>query len=471
MSDPLGRLSVLSDHDLWEEYRARGLSVDDATRHVELRRTAVQEPELGRQETTAAQDMGPLWTVLQAGGETVGSLPKMVGQLATPIATHIVQSLHTSPEGKAEAGRAGQDIYNLFGKLDPANALTDEERRSVATSQAENPLATDIGTVGAIFGPPAVLGASKLIGSRMEGAALKRRMLTAETDMAEERLNAMRRGIGEQLGGIAPTSPAPVEPSVARDWQPPIEPLNAETQQAIRDFEAGKITGEDLRYQMDVGAGRTPSRVAPTVPQAPPRASSAPRGPPVVPPAAVPPAGASAPARVTEGLPLPGSPKGMTALGPPTPPAPTAPTVTEILVGKRGTVPYYPRGGAAEQARAPLPIKSGLPTPARMVTASQPLAEALGQAPKLEPFTGAGFTGASRVMQSPLYQQASSLARQFLKDPSLTAQFPELAGMDEAGLTKALRTLMMEQGQGGASAPALTSLPKFLQRLKPAVAR
>jgi hypothetical protein len=484
-----GPFDTLSDADLWEHYRDAGLSAEDATHHVQLRSLAQQGPAISDQEKADVQNVGPLATAAQNALEwspaAVASLPHALLKLATPPDTpgswHMLSShkgladfVPPDPMGSLEAKAAGLS-YTDFQK---AKGVSDEA----------NPTAALVGKAGGLAtGPVAAIGAKLGRMTQVAGATK-----AAALEGQQLRNTQLRQAIAERS---APAE-APRMPSM--DWQPPVEPVNAETQQAIADFNAGKITGEDLRYQMDVAAGRTPapmSRVAPTVPESPPAAPSAL---PVVPQAAVPPQGATTPA-VTGGLPLPGSPKGMTAIGPPTPPVPTTPTVTEILEGKGSMVPQATTdvlqtrmGEATIPGRPDLGINSppgpyqraapamrSLSSPtgaqaadlAKMTTASQGLAEALGQAPKVEPFTGAGFTGASRVMQSPLYRQAGSLARQFLKDPSLTAQFPEFAGMDEAALTKALRTLLMEQGQGGASAPALTSLPKFLQRLKPAGAR
>jgi hypothetical protein len=63
---------------------------------------------------------------------------------------------------------------------------------------------------------------------------------------------------------------------------------------------------------------------------------------------------------------MPGTTRGFTAMGGPTPPVPTAPTLTEMQQGltaqgmarQEGVLPYYPRGGSAEQALAPRPVAS-----------------------------------------------------------------------------------------------------------------
>jgi len=225
----------------------------------------------------------------------------------------------------------------------------------------------------------------------------------------------------------------------------------------------------------------TPSAVAPTVPsEAPPTLE-----------------------------PIPGQPKDFTAVGRPTPPPPNAPTVTEFqdrlagrsnltLLGKGQTLPYYPRGGAAEQAMPPGPAESP-PLPGSILTKAAAVKHLLGMsaqdfetaAPSLLPpelleqvraWRDAGKTpadvdavmrdfggyeaepsgaGAAEAMQHPAYQNADVLARQAVRIA------PEFAKLSVEQATVRLRSMILDYARThGGQVPALTTLPKFLQRLR-----
>lgn len=144
-------------------------------------------------------------------------------------------------------------------------------------------------------------------------------------------------------------------------------PLHPDAQRAIRDFEAGKITGEDLRTALDKAAGRGGTTELPVKGEVA--------------------AGFDIPPKITDGPPgsgqeqlepIPGTQgRGLAVTGQRrTPPEGTkAPSLAEltgtaqlgetadrIQQQRQGTLPYYPRGGRVEQSVGAKPVES-LPAP------------------------------------------------------------------------------------------------------------
>src|SRR6266576_669432 len=70
-------------------------------------------------------DLGPVMTGLQKAGETAGSM----AQFPISLATHVAQSLTTSPKNQATLGQAGEDIANA---VDPNTYLSPQEQELVA---------------------------------------------------------------------------------------------------------------------------------------------------------------------------------------------------------------------------------------------------------------------------------------------------------------------------------------------------
>ncbi len=206
--------AILSDHDLYDRLRDHGLTHEQAVHHIELRRMA--EMPVG------PEPMGPLATGLQAAGETVAGIPRMVGQIATPLAAELVAWLHNSPEGQAQARKAGADVSQWFGLLDPNRALSDQERALVDASRAENPLSAMLGTVGPIMAG-AFAGASK---AKSAVTSSLRSAFRKEVQAAMETANlGLPNRPGETLTRIAPngfevtgpraTPPVPRAPTIA----------------------------------------------------------------------------------------------------------------------------------------------------------------------------------------------------------------------------------------------------------------
>jgi hypothetical protein len=317
---------------------------------------------------------------------------------------------------------------------------------------------------------------------RTAGALLDRPQLTNEL-LRTKIAAAARQAQPDMPPPAAPETPPPTEPSTP---QRPELPVHPDAIQAMRDFEAGKISGADLRTAMDVAAGRQPADATaqtPVVPQV---------------------SQAGVPPRISNPQPIPGSPQGISVVGPPTPPAPTAPTVAEMQpsvagLGTGKTLPYYPRGGQVEQSMAPPPVQSplpagGLPQSPQEIAASLKdqlsLARSLGQEPTPEAltrilqskgvapdqipavidalnpsYTGGGFENVSSAIQHPAYQRASILANRIVGDPQLVQQYPQFAGQTAEQATATLRKMLVAHAEAGGEMPPLTSLSRFLARL------
>lgn len=245
--------------------------------------------------------------------------------------------------------------------------------------------------------------------------------------------------------------------------------------QALADFKAGKISQEDL----DTALGYAVRPAAPadaTLTPSPPRAP----GPAVGPPS-------------------------MRTVTPDPLAEPTFQRRGVAALGKGEQFPYYPRGGAEEQAMSPGPATPSGPPGHVAPLAPGQLKTLLDLSPKefdaasgmLSPemraqiqelraggatgahveaavgrmgapsFSGGGFQGISEAMNTPAYQQAGTLAARILKDPKLLAQYPQFAGQNPEAATATLQRMLVEHARSGGTVPALTSLSRFLGRLSP----
>jgi len=218
--------------------------------------------------------------------------------------------LESQDIGKGGAFALGAARGMSFGLSDVAQklALSPEEQQSVSTTASEHPGYTKAGTIAGaaipfLAGSPLganAIGARTAIGAA-QGFGLTRGNVMDRSQNAllgaiaarygPEVLGAAGRGVkgvlGRFLGGeIGKGLPAPVaaaEGLAAEPGRPFALTSNAELQQAmrgmeqelstgevspgasstdaqlaIRDFQAGKISGEDLRTALDVAGGRTP---------------------------------------------------------------------------------------------------------------------------------------------------------------------------------------------------------------------
>jgi hypothetical protein len=272
-------------------------------------------------------------------------------------------------------------------------------------------------------------------------------------------------GLARRVGGMRFGAPAAEAASAEEAPMTELQPVNRpgplvhpDVAQATRDYEAGKITGEDLRTAYDVAAGRSLPPEAPAT--TPPKVQN-----PLDALRSVPDASLSPTPPLEQSAAAPGVTEGraasamQSALG-------KEPTVAKSYLElqqllRKGIprdqikVDYWTRGGAAEQSipptRAPSPPT---PNPA-MTEASRPLAEALGQVPK------AGSASAvAGAMQSPAYQGASRLAHH-----ALVQGWGPFQGMSEPEATAVLQKMILDRVQAGREIPPITSIKKFLDRL------
>lgn len=450
MSDPTGRLNRLSDADLWEQYRDQGLSAEEATHHVQLRAVANQGPAIAEQETAQIQDVGPAATAAQNAIDwspaATLNLPTALLRMASPpdkpgswrlLASRkgLADFLPSDPLGSVEAKASGLS-YEDFQK---AKGVSDEA----------SPTAALIGKAGGIAAGPlaaigARLGARASVTSATKAAGLEYQQLQNE---------ALRRSLGERLGGLPETPPtaSPAEVAAMRQFDLPLEQVRGRLGDRPAALGGGNPapTAEQLaaiEARRQAAMASTPSRVAPTVPESPAAGPQASPSAPVVPPAAVPPAGAVKPA--------PSQAPILPALRAAADPMETTPAY--VRSGNPRTLPYFPRGGAAEQARAPGPVSSMPGSPQRMVDASLPLAKALDP----ESFTGGGFSGVAAAMRQPAYQRADVLAGQAVR-----LGIGPFKGLSIPDATRLLQKMILDKVQAGGSIPPITTVPKFLQGL------
>jgi hypothetical protein len=329
--------------------------------------------------------------------------------------------------------------WNAFVRATPANIGYAPER---ALLEATGVKSDDPASVEEQFHRGGNVASLALLGAKPAALGRVARGLTPPImgKLAEGFTPPMVRAVGARLLGKAPPTPEAEIPSPAAiqtemDAARAAEPgLHPDAAQAMRDFEAGKISGADLRTALDVAAGRTPTEpviqpsrpaVAPTVPEATPTAAGAVASNQPVPPAAVPPQGAVARPAVSQ-------------------PGPSG-----------GTLPYYPRGGAVEQATAPPPQVSPSVAPAPQLTATMgPEAKAL--------FEGGGVEHVAETMKHPAYQYADILAKQ-----AMDQGLPGFRGLKLADATAALRRMILDHAASTGDVPPILTLRKFLDRLQP----
>lgn len=255
---------------------------------------------------------------------------------------------------------------------------------------------------------------------KVAGALLERPLLTNEL---------LRARIADLARKGQPSSPG-APPAMIPDAAPPEIPVHPDAARAMDDFAAGKISGAQLRYTMDVAARRTPNPADVAAIDA-----------------------ENAPSGVAPTVPVDQTPAPK-----PAPDPLDNPTFQRRAPPEGRTFPYYPRGGQAEQATSPGPVSSMPPIPTKIVEASRPLAQALGQVP--ESFEGGGFSGVAQALQHPAYQNAEILAGQAVR-----LGMPQFKGMSLPDATAALRTMIVQHVERGGEIPPITTVPKFLERL------
>lgn len=97
----------------------------------------------------------------------------------------------------------------------------------------------------------------------------------AQVNLDASRLRLQHMQSRMDAGDASPTTDIPIRQAAALD--PPLRPTNPDIVAAVRDYEAGRITGADLRTAMDVAQGRTAPAI---VGRIQPEASGPPQGPP-----------------------------------------------------------------------------------------------------------------------------------------------------------------------------------------------
>jgi hypothetical protein len=253
----------MSDAELYDRFRDLGLPSADAKKHVELRRTnlTAKDPEA----TPNDPNMGALASGRIGLGQGLGGaggalLGGAVGSLVPGPGTLI---------GALLGGVGGQAAIKPLTELLSRAPASDVKQQFEATTAA-NPGSNLVGNVlGGLIGA-GVAGKVGSIGNRLATANAAR--TTAEATAARQptldkiasqraRNLELRGNLLEQRGTPAAPPGGSATPEV--DLPIPQPELTADAQHAMRDFEAGKISGEDLRTALDVAAGRTPPEPAP----------------------------------------------------------------------------------------------------------------------------------------------------------------------------------------------------------------
>lgn len=286
------------------------------------------------------------------------------------------------------------------------------------------------------------------------------------------------RAVGEKLANIQDRYPGGRSPqeAIQREMEagkPPEVPPHPESVEAVRAHEAGEISGTEMSRRLGAALGQMPEAPSDVLP------------------------------RVSGPQAIPGSPKGISVVGPPTPPVPTTPTIAEMQSGRgvgghsyTGTYPqgsgvadlpgrpgFTPAGGPSlapgqlkallDASPAEFDAAAGMLSPdiaaqiqaLRAGGATGAHVEAAVGRMGAPSFSGGGFQGISEAMNTPAYQQAGTLAARILKDPKLLVQYPQFAGQNPEAATATLQRMLVEHARSGGTVPAITSLSRFLGRL------
>lgn len=334
----------LSDADLYERFRDKGLSHAKAVLHVERRRKAQPVAPVGASAPTALE----AGLISGAQGATAGFADELIGSMQAirdpnvPLTGAAMDSSVANVRQRFADARGAHPIASVVGNIggaaiNPVNKLLGPLTAGVgpAAKGATHGIALGAmqgfgegdGTMGE-RGLAAALGAVIGGGIALPGGYLIGKLakpLSKIWGNVRKAFQSTERQVVAELG-------KGVSPQIVRDVQESAHMAFLQ-KQGFAQMDIDRIM-ETWR-----AGGRLPTRAPPT-----------PTGPPTV----------RKPGETLTQI----SPKGFEVTGArATPPVPSSPTIAEMLgVTSRGnTLPYYPRGGAAEQAMAPLPVSS--PTP------------------------------------------------------------------------------------------------------------
>lgn len=344
----------LSDADLWEHYRALGLSPDEAQKHVLRRRNARQ--------AVADNPLPPIPTTSPEAAALLGASRTATSGFGDELAGAL-DALRGPPPQNLQ-----QRLFGVLGGKDPGVAfdptryagMRDVVREAQAQALAEHPVMTlASGAVGAYANPlNYVLGpATRFMGPIKQGATVGATLGAAQgagegTDALSRATGALRDAVAGAATGAALGGPLGLAGKLwARIFgkAPPVKVSEAQVRAQLTKL---GFKAEDIEQAVNIwrGGGLLPGT---------PKRLPAPPAPP--PPPTV---------RPGETInPIPGQPRGLEVRGTrATPPVPTAPTILEMQTGQSSrvlpdigggkTLPYYPRGGLVEQSFGAPPATS-----------------------------------------------------------------------------------------------------------------
>lgn len=349
----------LSDADLYETFRDRGLTHEQAMLHVERRRRANQPPSeaLAPEGPTKAEAM--LGSATQAA--TSGFADEILGNL---IAAH----RGWNPPGGTFTGDRDAATQMLRDQINgsrvahPLAALAGQ-----ATGSFVNPINRVLGPASANMGPKAT--------GTLYGAVLGGAQGAGETTggLKDRAIGAVGGGViggatGFAMGWLA----GKAGPPAAQFWRN-IRGAFVKAERAVQRTPGFMDLPAEAQAQAKEAANRAalarqgaePSVIDRIMEVWRGRGGKLPNRPPAQPTVETPIA-----VRPGETL-TQTSPRGFEVTGfRETPPVPSSPTIAELLgvttrnpdLGKGTTLPYYPRGGQASQAMSPGPVTSQVPT-------------------------------------------------------------------------------------------------------------
>lgn len=342
----------LSDADLYESYRDRGLSHEDAVIHVERRRATKPKPRTPRQA-------GPseVRAIGAAQGATAGFADEIIGAMQAISDPNVPLNMGSIDSSIA----ATRQQFNDARSADPLNAIVGNTVGTFANplSRILGPMTKGVspGMTGAAYG--SVLGGTQAFGEGEGGLANR-----AKAGGVGAAAGAMLGLVGGYLVGKATRGGR----DLRQMWRNLRGDFAKTEQSVVRTL--GKSTPPETVQQVQEAAHRAYLQKQGFSPQVIDRLMETWRGgglPKNPPPPAPPAPSVTRPGETISQV----APKGFEVTGVrPTPEPPSTPTILEIQTGQQlyprsmpdigtgKTLPYYPRGGKVEQAFGPPPMSS-----------------------------------------------------------------------------------------------------------------